>query len=82
MLNCYNPSPANIVPSSADITPHPGMFDCFTLLLFDRFPNKLAPNVLNSIPRNPPLCSFTSFLIFLLTPFINKPDSSRDLTIS
>ena len=28
-----------------------------------RFPNKLAPNVPNNILRNPPFCSFTSFLI-------------------
>ena len=31
--------------------------------------------------RNPPFCSFASFLIVSLTPFINKPDSLRDLTI-
>ena len=35
----------------------------------------------NDIPRNPPFCSFASFLIALLTPFINKPDYSSDLTI-
>ena len=46
-----------------------------------RFPNKLAPNVPNDIPRNPPFCSLTSFLIASLTPFINKPDSSSYLTI-
>ena len=40
-----------------------------------RFPNKLAPTVPNNIPRNPPFCSFAS------TPFINKPDSSRHLTL-
>ena len=31
--------------------------------------------------KNPPFCSFASFLIVLLTPFINKPDFSRDLTV-
>ena len=31
--------------------------------------------------RNPSFCSSVSFLIVLLTSFINKPDSSRDLTI-
>ena len=40
------------------------------------FPNKLAPNVPNKIPRNSPLYSFDSFLIVLVTPFIKKPDSS------
>ena len=40
-------------------------------------PNKLAPNVPNSILRNPPFCSFASFLIVSL--FNNIPKSSRDL---
>ena len=31
--------------------------------------------------KNPPLCSFASFLTVSLTPFINKPDSSSDLTV-
>ena len=43
--------------------------------------NKLAPDVPNNILRNAPLCYFASFLIVLLTSFINKPDSSSDLTI-
>ena len=48
----------------------------------DRFPNKLVPNVHNNILRNPPFCSFASFLIISLTPFINKADSlSYYLTI-
>ena len=34
-----------------------------------KFTNKLAPKVPNSIPKNPPFCSFVSFLIVLLTPF-------------
>ena len=36
---------------------------------------------LHNILRNPPLCSLASFWIVLLTPFKNKPESSRDLTI-
>ena len=32
--------------------------------------------------RNPTFCSFTSFLIVSLTPFINKPDSSRESTLT
>ena len=50
----------------------------------NRFPNKLAPKVSNNIHnilRNLPFCSFSSFLIVLLAPFIYKPDSLRDLTI-
>ena len=47
----------------------------------NRFPNKLAPNVSNNILRNPPFRSFALFLIVSLTPFINNPDCSRDLTI-
>ena len=27
-----------------------------------RFPNKLAPNVPNNMLRNPPFCSFVSFI--------------------
>ena len=46
-----------------------------------RFPNKLAPKVPNNILKNPPFFSFASFLIVALIPFINNPDSSRDLTI-
>ena len=34
----------------------------------------------NNNLRNPPFCSSASFLIVLLTSFINQPDSSRDLT--
>ena len=46
-----------------------------------RFPNKLAPNMPNNILRNPPFCSFTSFLTVLVTLSNNKPESSRDFTI-
>ena len=47
----------------------------------NRFPNKLAPKVSNNISRSPLFYSFASFLIVSLTPFKNKTDSSRDLTI-
>ena len=45
------------------------------------FPTKLAPNVPYNILRNPPFCSFALFSFFSLTPYNNKPESSRDLTI-
>ena len=35
----------------------------------------------NNILRNPPFCYFVLFLVISLTPFINKSDSSSDLTI-
>ena len=35
----------------------------------------------NMILRNPPFCSLASFWTVLLTPFNNKPESSRDFTI-
>ena len=35
----------------------------------------------NNIPRNPPFCSFASFLIVWLTSFINNPDYSIDLNM-
>ena len=50
-------------------------------LLVKIFSDKLAPTVSNNIPRNPSLCYFGSYLIVSLTPFINNPNSSRDLTI-
>ena len=34
----------------------------------------------NNIPRNHPFCSFASFLIVWLTPFINKPEARNNLT--
>ena len=52
-----------------------------TPLPVNRGPNKLAPNVPNNFPRNPIFCYFASLLIILLTSFINKPDSLKDLTI-
>ena len=50
-------------------------------LLVNIFLNKLESKVPNNIPRNPRFCSLASFVIVSLTPFINKPDYSRDLTI-
>ena len=63
--------PALIVPSQVLILPLP----------VNKFPYKPALKVPNNIPRNPPVCFFASFLTVSLTPFINKPDSSRDLTV-
>ena len=45
------------------------------------FVNKRATNVLNDITRNSPLCSFVSFSIVSVTPFINYSESSRGLNI-
>ena len=75
------PSPALIIPAPVLITPFPGIL-AFTSLPVNRFHDKLALNVPNYMPRNPRFCSFASFLIVLLTPFIIKPYFSRDLTIS
>ena len=47
----------------------------------NRFHNKLSRKEPNNILRNPLFCTFASFLIFSLTPFINKSDSSSDLII-
>ena len=47
----------------------------------NRFPNKLAPKVPNNIPKKSPFYSSALFLIVSFTPYINNPDSSRDLTI-
>ena len=61
-----DPYPTLAVPSPALITP----------LSANIFPKRLAPNVPNSIPRNPPFCSFASFLIVSLTPSNNNPEFS------
>ena len=45
------------------------------------FPNKLALNVPNNVLGNPPFYSLTSFWIASLTPFNNKPEYLRDLSI-
>ena len=47
----------------------------------NRFPNKPVPNVPDNILKNSPFRSFVSFLIVSLTPFVNKPDYLRDLTV-
>ena len=58
--------------------PFPSLYIPF---LVKRFPNKLEPNVPNSILTNLPFCSFASFWTVSVTPFNNKPESSRDFTI-
>ena len=58
--------------------PFPALYIPLTI---KRSPNKLAPNVLNNVLRNPPFCSFNSFRTVLVNPSINKPESSRDFTI-
>ena len=45
------------------------------------FSNKLAQKLHNNIPKIQPFCFFASFLIVLVTSFINIPDTSSDLTI-
>ena len=67
------------------IAPRPGMLEEFSHLnplLVKIFPNKLTANVPNNMLGNPHFCYFASFWITVsITPFINKPDSLRDLTI-
>ena len=58
--------PALIIPSPAFIM----------LLLVDRFADNIAPKKPKNSPRNSPFCSYDSFLFVLLTPFINKSNSS------
>ena len=47
----------------------------------NKFPNKDAPKVPNNILRNPPFCSFVSFLIVSVTPFNKTPEISKAWTI-
>ena len=61
-------SPAKLTPSSSLIT----HFPVKTLV------GKLAYNVVGSIDRDPPFCSFALFSTASLTPFINNPASSSD----
>ena len=63
--------PALVLPLPALIVPLPAT----------KFPNKLASKAPNNTLRNPPFSCYASFLIVLLTRFINKQDSSSDLTI-
>ena len=51
------------------------------LLSVCKFPNKLAPELLNNIPRNSPFLFYSFIFIVSLTPFVNKPHSSSDWTI-
>ena len=67
--------PDLIVPSHLLVAVAPSS-TLFALLPINKFPNKLAPKVPNNIMRNPPFCSFASFLIVRLTPFVNEPDYS------
>ena len=72
ILPCSNHSPpARITPS----------LPLITLLPPKIFPNSFAANAPNKIAKKPYFCSFASFSIVSLTPFINKPGSLRDLTI-
>ena len=48
----------------------------------NRSPMKVAPKVPNKVSGSLSFYSFASLLIVSLTSFTNKPDSSRDLTIS
>ena len=60
------------------ISPSPALF---ISLPANKLHNKLALNVPNNMLRNPLFCCLASFKIVSLTPFNNKPESSRDLTI-
>ena len=59
------PSPARTILPPALIIPFPP---------FNKLPNKLAPKVPKSIPKNPPLCSLVSFSIVLVTSFNKIPE--------
>ena len=43
----------------------------------NKFPNRLAPKVTNNMLKNPPSCSFVSFLIVSVTHFSKILESSR-----
>ena len=78
-----------IGPSQALFTPPPWLFNCvfpLMLLVIALFPDKiflykLAPNAPSNILINPPFFSLVSFWVVSLTPFNNKSESLRDLTI-
>ena len=61
--------------------PCPVLIALITPFLANRLPNKLAPNVPNKMPRIPHFRYFASFSFVLLALFMNKPNSSRNLTI-
>ena len=62
------PSPALTIPSPARTIPSPALIIPFPPV--NKLPNKLAPKVPKSIPKNPPLCSLVSFSIVLIISFI------------
>ena len=74
VLNAPLPWVVAIAPSPALITPLSGIL-FFTPLSLNKFPNKLAHNVPNSMSRNAAFLSFASILIVSLTPFISKTGS-------
>ena len=74
MLFFLIPSPALKNPPPALTVPFPDKF------FVNRSPSKLAPNVPSHILKNPPFCSFLSFLIVLVTPF-NKIFESSPLKL-
>ena len=47
----------------------------------NKLPNNDGPNVPNNILKNPPFCSFVSFLIVFAVPFNNISCSSNAVTI-
>ena len=69
------PSPALTIPSPARTIPSPALIIPFPPV--NKLPNKLAPKVPKSIPKNPPLCSLVSFSIVLVTPFNKIPEFSK-----
>ena len=76
-MQLYKSRPALIVSLPSLITPQPCLV-VFAPLLANIFPNKFVPNIPSNISRKPPQYSFVLFLIVLVIPFINKPESSRD----
>ena len=67
-------------PEAALTIPFPFLFTEPALTIpfpANKFPNKLAPKVPNNIFKNPPFCSFVTFLIVLVTHFSKILESSR-----
>ena len=70
-------SPALTIPSPLALIatlPSPALIIPFPV---NKLPNKLAPNVLSNILKNPPLYSLVSFSIVLVTPFNKIPEFSN-----
>ena len=74
----FIPVPGLFTASHPLLIPLPAVFTPFAASIF---PNKLAPNVPNNVARHPAFCYFVSFSMVGVTPFINKLETSRDLTI-